>query len=217
MVIIVIYIYKMVLKRSRFRRRRRRRKPVTGKSVIRRVRRLEKSREFKQVDIQITSAAQSVTPIITQLSNIDQGLTDDTRIGNKVTVTGIQLRYFAIAPSAGVLYRIMLIKDTQTNGAIYGAEELLEDVSSVDNMVSPLNRDNKSRFKVMFDKTQTDNSGAAGLVQGRRFFRLNTPMRFDAADGLITDITDNSYSLLTISSAAAYTQTIFVRLFYTDN
>ncbi len=76
----------VLVRRSRFKRRRRRRRKPAVKNVVRRVRRLEKSREFKLIDTQVGATAQGVVPTIVQLTNIVQGLTDITRMGTKITM-----------------------------------------------------------------------------------------------------------------------------------
>ncbi len=206
----------VLVRRSRFKRRRRRRRKPAVKNVVRRVRRLEKSREFKLIDTQVGATAQGVVPTIVQLTNIVQGLTDITRMGTKITITGIQLRYIANDDITNG-YRMMVIMDRQTNGVIYTAADLLEDVTTTDVMISPLNRDNKGRFKVLYDRLHLLSVAGVANVQGRRFFRMNTEVRFDGNAGDISDLTTNSYSLLHVAQIASMNPTIFVRLFFTDN
>ncbi len=183
--------------------------------LVARVRRLEKSREFKFIDTQLTESAQNATPIITQLTNVVQGVTDTTRLGNKITVTGLMLRY-TVEDTITNKYRIMIVQDKQTNGVIYAAGDLLEDATSFDNLISPANRDNKKRFRVMYDRLHLISVNGVANGQGRKFVKLNLTVSYDGNAGDITDLTSSSLSLLTVAHTASVAHTIFVRVFYTD-
>ncbi len=197
-------------------------KPFTRKktkkvaTLAKRVSRLEKAREFKIIDTQLSSNAQNSTPKITQLTNLIQGLTDSTRIGNKITITGIQLRY-TVNDTITNEYRIMLVLDKQTNGVIYVSGDLLEDITAQDNIVSPVNRDNKKRFRVFYDKVHLMSVAGVANGQGRKFIKVNIPVMYDSTAGDITDLTSSSLSLLTVAHTASVAQTVFVRIFYTDS
>ncbi len=177
--------------------------------------------EFKFHDVQLTSVAISITPGIVQLSNIAQGDTDVTRDGSQLKVLSIQLAYqiIAHASSTRTFVRVLLVKDKQTNQAIYEASDLLSDVTTQDSIVSPYNRDNRRRFTVLYDKVHTFSEGGSQLVKFGRKFRQDQMLRYDATVGDITDLTQSSYSLMTISNESTNTPvlTVFNRLNYVDN
>ncbi len=114
-------------------------------------------------------------------------------------------------------YRIMIVQDKQTNGVIYAAGDLLEDATSFDNLISPANRDNKKRFRVMYDRLHLISVNGVANGQGRKFVKLNLTVSYDGNAGDITDLTSSSLSLLTVAHTASVAQTIFVRVFYTDS
>ncbi len=68
-------------------RRQRRKKTLTQK--VAKLQKAVSSKERKFIDSSEQNNAAGTTPTIKQLSNLAQGLTDNTRIGNKITVTGI--------------------------------------------------------------------------------------------------------------------------------
>lgn len=194
-------------------RRRRRKKTLANK--VAKLQRTVGNPERKFIDTQLTSSSITSTPVITQLCNMAQGLTENTRVGSKVVVSGIQLKYF-ITQSTTKHFRLMVVQDKQTNGAIYVAGDLLADATGGDAIVSPVNRDNKNRFKVVYDKM--DSVSVAGPASAMRstFIKLNTPLRYDGNAGDITDLTSSSYSVMAISDASSTALTIFVRLFFID-
>ncbi len=178
--------------------------------------------EIKHFDVQQTSAAIGTTPIITQLSNIPQGDTTITRDGNQCKVLGIDFG-FVIAQHASATIstiRVMLVCDNQTNGVIYVAGDLLEDVTATDAVVSPRNLDNSRRFQVLYDRffQFTDNGHEIQVVRPRSF-KVSKMLRFDGSTPSIADLTEKSLSLFAVSSEATNTvaMTSFTRLRFVDN
>lgn len=186
---------------------------VKKTNVLRRVKRLERQRELKYIDETLSGTA-TTTPLILQLSNIDRGTDDNSRIGNKVSVVGVQLRYYFVDDVVNWL-RVMFVIDKQTNEAIYTSDELLADNTPSDNILSPLNRDNQGRFSVLYDKVHTLTTiNEAGAV--RRFFKLNLPIMYDGTGAGIADVTVNSLSLIMMCQASDVIIRAFVRVFYYD-
>ncbi len=213
------------------RRRRYTKRPATrrqiygaaGKQLYKDVRSLKRliNVEFKFHDVQLSASAFTVAPIITQLSNIDQGDTASTRDGSQVKCLSLQLSYFINQNASGVIdvVRVLLVKDKQTNQAIYTIGDLLSDVTTGDSIVSPYNRDNRLRFTVLYDKVHHFSAGDRRVATFGRKFRQDQILRYDAAVGDITDSTQSSYSLVTITNASANFPaiTMFSRLNYVDN
>ncbi len=189
--------------------------------LIARVNRLSRRigvKERKFIDTQIVNTAIITTGTITQLSNIAQGLTEFTRVGNKITVTGILLKYLQNA-NISTNTRVMLVQDKQTNGAIYVNTDLLEDASAQDIILSPRNSDFKRRFRVVYDRTHPFDVNARATHVVSKFFKMNIPLRYDTNVGDITDLQSSSFSLFvcTETAGAAVVNTVFVRLFFTDS
>lgn len=74
----------------------RRRRLRVRRNLNVRVRKLERANERKTIDTQLNVSASGTNPGQVGLTNLVQGLTDTTRIGNKITITGIQFRYLFV-------------------------------------------------------------------------------------------------------------------------
>ncbi len=176
--------------------------------------------EIKNHDVQTTSAALDQTFDINQLTNIAQGDTTVTRDGAQCKVVAVEFNALIIAndtnPKTAV--RLMLVCDKQTNQAIYNIADLLDDSTAVDNIVSPLNLNNKHRFNVIYDRVHYC-SLAKPVIHVKRTFKMNLLIRYDGSTPSIADLTQNSLSFNTVSNEATNTPTIafFHRIRYVDN
>ncbi len=214
----------MPARRKSHRKRRRRIDYVdVGKQIYRDVVKLKRfiNVEFKFHDVQLTAAALAVAPVITQLSNIDQGDTTLTRDGAQLKCLSLQLSYslFQSASATSSLVRVLLVKDKQTNQAIYTAGDLLFDVTAGDGIVSPYNRNNRRRFTILHDKVYTFSATGTTVKHFGRKFRQDQIIRYDNSGNGIADLTQSSYSLVMLTNEATNvpTVTMFSRLNYVDN
>ncbi len=154
--------------------------------------------------------------ITTSLNLVAQNVTEQGRIGRKITITKIQCSFsiFLAAEAdvadlgTGDVVRIMLFVDKQCNGADTTVGTILENTEfdSYRNLASV------TRFRILFDKTyainrrvaMTDgtNTGASplcvlNLVRINR--NVNIPIEFDSTTGAITEVRTNNVGLLYIS------------------
>ncbi len=176
--------------------------------------------EIKNFDTQQTSVAISDTVVITQLTNIPQGDTTSTRDGNQIKMLGVNINYTLItnATLPRTAIRIMLVIDKQTNQSIYGALDLLEDVTSQDNIISPRNLNNLHRFQVLYDRVHMV-SLSSPTVTVRKYIKKDLLIRYDASTSAIADLTQSSLSLVQVSSEVTNDPNItsFIRVRYVDN
>ncbi len=178
--------------------------------------------EIKNHDVQLTNQAISTTSTISQLTNIAQGDTVSTRDGNQVKLISLDLKYTLVlnASATSTFVRVMIVHDSQTNQAIYTEGMLLDDVSGSDGIVSMLNRDNKFRFRVLYNKVH---SLFAASAKGNSFTKVHKDLvlriRFDASTPAIADLTSDSLSILYVSDQGTNTPVVtqFCRLKYVDN
>lgn len=177
--------------------------------------------EVKNFDVQQSNVQMSNVPVIIQLSNIPQGDTTSTRDGSQCKVLALELDLFMTRNSNGVVstVRLMLVCDKQTNQAIYLNTDLMADVTTIDNLVSPMNLDNKFRFQVLWDRVFVISSGWKGARHFKKTFRMSKILRFDGNTSAIADLTSSSLSLvqMTNDSASEASITMFSRLRYVDN
>ncbi len=178
--------------------------------------------EYKFHDVAANVTIVDASGVITQLSNIDQGLTDITRIGAQIKASFLDVRWnlFANASATTTIVRLMLIEDKQTNQAIYTTADLLAVVTSLNSLVSHKNLDNKYRFRILRDKS-FNFSGPNGITtkNGQWRIPLNKRIRYDNTGNGIANITSVSYSLLVIGNEVTNDPNLIFqsRLSYVDN
>lgn len=115
--------------------------------------------ELKTNDI----ATQTITPIptagsITLLNGVAQGTDYTQRIGRKVEMMSLLMRFwfFPISSASGAFgdyVRVIVFYDNQTNAAA----PVVGDVTATGAVLDPLNLNNRDRFTVLCDKTYTFN------------------------------------------------------------
>ncbi len=177
--------------------------------------------EIKNFDVQQTNTAITDTPVIIQLTNIPQGDTTITRDGAQCKVLALELSIFLTrhTSSENTTVRLMLVCDKQTNQAIYLNSDLLEDVTVIDNLVSPLNLDNKFRFTVLWDRLFHVTAGSGSSKSFKKIFRMSKIIRFDGNTPSIADLTSSSLSLVQMANEVTNDPsiTMFSRIRYVDN
>ncbi len=158
--------------------------------------------EFKQLNIIGASAAVTDAGTFTPLTNLVQGDTNITRDGSSVKFTSYRLSYsLQISTSAvNTLVRVLIVHDKQTNQAAFTLGDLLTTSGSVNNIISPYNINNASRFNMLYDRVHTLTTGGNNAVIQRTIHKkLNLKTRFDANVGDITDLTSDSLMMIMIS------------------
>lgn len=150
------------------------------------------------------------TPTFQLLNGLLQGATSDTRIGKKTVVRSLHLKFFIRGPQfatiAGQIYtntvRCMIVIDTQPNGILATSGDLLENASPGTGIVSPLAKQYTLRWKVLFDRRYTVQSGFVGSglvipsisqVYDEVYLKLNHDIEYaDTSTGLIGDLRKNA-------------------------
>lgn len=94
----------------------------------------------------------------------------------------------------------MVVCDKQTNGVIYTPAQLLAAISNVGTLVSPLNLDNKYRFRVLYDKCFTLSKGGIETRYLKWYREINSKIRYGGNAGDITDLDSVSYSIFVVAS-----------------
>lgn len=177
--------------------------------------------ERKHFDDQTTATVQSETPILHPLAIVLQNATGTGRNGDQIKTLGSRLSYLIkiSASAASTQFRVLLIQDKQCNGALPAAGDVLEDVTVTDAMVSPINLDNKYRFRILHDKVHQLSISGNQSVYVRRQIKHMFKVRYDATAGAITDLTSNNLFLMLISSETTNTPVITFhhRLRFVDN
>lgn len=167
---------------------------------------------------------QGATPLlgtlqVLPLSNIAQGTTDTTRIGNSILAKNISIKYQITPNYTGLLYnpiRMLLIVDKMQNGSTPAMADIFETTTTY---LSPLNKDYSDRFVVLKDKLIMTNQNGNQAVHGKFFKKLDFHIRYKGISGGVSDQAPNALYLLWWYAAAINGPTcnIYSRLNFTDN
>lgn len=180
--------------------------------------------ETKYVDAYGAQTPSFGSPSIVCCNAIAQGDGGSTRDGDQVKVRSVQGRMLFRNDTANpVMARYMLVLDKQGDSANPTLAEILEgSTTAIQSLVSPLNMDNKMRFKVLLDKEvilQPNNQ--AGLWKEVKFykqFKDGVRTRYSGTGAAATDISSNPIYLIcwnNTSTGVPYDN--YIRTRYVDN
>ncbi len=160
--------------------------------------------EYKHHNVQLLNTAVTDAGLISNVSFLTStGNTSQDRDGGQVKWTSFRLAYgiFISTSATKSYFRVMVVHDKQTNQAQFTLADLLFDATVFDNIFSPYNINNASRFNVLYDKVHALSiNGDSGNIYRVINRKLNIKMRYDASAGDVTDLSQDSLSLLFIAS-----------------
>jgi len=175
----------------------------------------------------LVTAAAPNQAVFQLLNGLALGTTGITRIGRQITIKSFLIRMAVNAASTGSagILRLLILWDSQANGAAPSAADVFETSTDSSILVSPLNLSNRERFQVVMDKVY--NIGGAGAVDGvppdtihiEKFKKMNKIVTFNGGNaGTVGDIATNSLYMITISTAftAAPLTSYHTRIRFTD-
>lgn len=205
----------MVFKKKRTFRRKRK-QPVV-KRLAQDMRILKSTEETKQAVVPVSPAAalacaQNGTFLL--VTNIPQGNTKVTRVGNKCSIIGMNIKGSVANGSitGPAMARLIILVDRQSNGVIPTNAQLMADTTAATNWNSPINIDNRRRFRILVDKTWACNDGGGATNQAilqnfrfRKVFKKPIIMQFSASTSpsAITDFVANPFIAVAYTDAAA--------------
>ncbi len=191
--------------------------------------------KFKDSSHTDVTVAAGATILADSIVEIGQDTTEQGRIGRKVTVRSINIRYkvtlgeqdaVASFPPADSL-RFVVYLDKQCNGAVATATGITGILANTD-MRSFNNLANKSRFTILMDRVFSPNnsvgaSDGAGLVSvaGSQwnyswYKKVNIPIEYNATAGAITEIRSNNIGMMLIGETSQIGFDARVRVRYSD-
>lgn len=185
--------------------------------------------ELKVIDTQVVTAPLLAAGTVTLCNGVAQGTDFTDRIGRKVNVKSIHLKYYIQAYNSvdvplGDIIRVMLVWDSQTNGALAAVGDIL----TAADVLSGVNLTNRDRFKVLFDKRHTMGAieyTAAAPVAGdttprfaQRYIKCNMPVIFGGTGATVGSIQTGSLILLTMtaSSSTGFAGNARIRVRFSD-
>ncbi len=193
------------------------------------------TQELKFFDTVPSDAITTITgEIWPSLNNIAVGTGESQRIGRKITIRKIHMRYNAIfvghstatVPSGDVL-RLIFYCDTQTNGLPAVVADILDSANYLSHNYLP----NRGRFRILKDVSHPMNqtamainhaSPAAAYVSPTVYRPANfnwsgaIPIEFSGATGATTEIKSNNFGILAITKQALCGYTGHCRVRFTD-
>lgn len=185
--------------------------------------------ENKFFDVERNVDAFAVTwdtmePDTTNLTAIGQGDGESQRDGKQYAINSIHIKGFvtntvqesSVAPDGDITVRLVLVLDTQTNGAQLTATNVM-DGGQTNDIFSFRNLQFTKRFRVLWDRTfnikvavSNTNEGAINLFavgENRMTFKVNktfkTPLMVNTSDtgADIANVTDNSIHMIGVSTS----------------
>lgn len=147
------------------------------------------------------------------LNGLSQGTDATTRIGRKVLMKSLLVRVTVSmttlaagtqpAGAIGGQVRFLCIYDSQSNGAAPIASDILSQVTT-DTVVSPMNLNNRERFKILFDKYVTIDPQGPQSATLKCYKKFNLPIIFNGGNaGTIADIQTGSIYILAAATCQA--------------
>lgn len=185
--------------------------------------------EMKNFDtaLSFTTDLTGEVPATGQLTLVPQGTSSTTRIGNKITIRSIGLKFTVSAQTAylGGMAKIVVVQDTQCNGdaATYSGTEGVYDA---DQVTAWRNTSNVRRFKVLkeFDIMMRPTAGVVTAYNNNFTYRswfkkCYIPIEYSSTTGAIGEIRSNNIFLLARAATDddLYNVSGYARLRFTDN
>lgn len=150
---------------------------------------------------------------LTLLNSIPQGNTAVTRIGRRVTITKLVIRW----RFGGPYCRFTVIYDHAPNGALPAITDIfvINDINGVNNLI------NNDRFMILHDEyivSANGQSSSADSMAGKWVYK-GPPLQnqwTNAATGTIADITTGAIYVAVATTSTASVWTAYARVRYTD-
>lgn len=232
-------------KKFQGKRRRGGKRAPTTKSLAKKIKQIEYKEEAKHYDTYDAGTVVTVAaPATYNIGTMSLGNTDSTRVGFAVSASSVQVRMQLktnAVNASSIRIRVMLIWDSQPNGASAASAVILDNSVITDLTFAPHNYDFIKRFKFLHDRvynitpniqaqssitnnltaTATDTLASVNVVSKsiQIFKKLNRQIKYHANGGTVADIQTNNLFLLVLSDQAANGPTIElgIRLYYKDD
>lgn len=176
--------------------------------------------ELKVTDTVVASANLTQIAGFVLLNGVTQGSDYNARIGRRTLMKSIFIRFSLVPNTAnsapnGDFARVIVFYDCQTNGAAPIASDVL---SVGTDYLSPLNLNNRDRFKVLHDKIISMNPNvytAGALTAGdpmnkywKLFKKINMEVIFGGTNATVGSIQTGSIYLMYLSAGATSYSTL---------
>lgn len=170
-----------------------------------------------------TSLAPGTSALFTCHSAMQQGSTDQNRIGNSIKCQSIQIQANIAMNESAVAQtlRCIIFVDKENDGADpTGTGMLLQDTSTAQSqLVSRINKDFSKRFVILKDKSFNLQNYGTKNIHFKYFSKLDFHTLYDGATSAVTDFKENQVYTMWISDDNTIKPAVYQysRLLYTDN
>lgn len=159
------------------------------------------------------------TGAVNCLSLVPGGSGESQRNGNSIFVKGLSIRgnSYMNTTAASVSLRIMVIQDLSPNPGTLTTADVLQTVGGSYAPFSPLNDDNRRRFKVLTTKLVVMNNTGQQALPLKTYIPLKTHCRWNSSTS--TDLNKGHIYTLIISDEPTNPPGVqfYSRLYYYDN
>jgi len=158
------------------------------------------------------------------ISQIAQGVTKSTRLGDQIRLTRLQLRIQATdsqsAASGNFCCRILLVKDKAATGVLPVLNGAANAVMTNTTTLAMPNPSTLDRFTILKDVTYNGNQIVNGTISGEYYFdmKFNTPMDYLDTGSTISSAGSNSLFLIVVTDYTAATSDWYyaANFYFTD-
>lgn len=196
--------------------------PKKGKPTVKkldaRIKKIEHEEETKWFETRVSSSVVYAAPVIQALSLITQGDTQNSRQGNMINATSIQIKMSLVNNATNyntTSCRMMLLWDKCADGALptaYGSNDsVLDATAAVDPTLMNRNRNMLDRFHIIWDKVYTWNpqvhDGTYNQQLARyigKYRKLGRLIKYKANAGTIGDAACNSLIFMFMTTLTAF-------------
>lgn len=155
----------------------------------------------------------------TLLNGCAQGVGNSERIGRKMCMKSISLRYIHQPTSGGPnsQVRILIIYDKQTNGSLPANSDIIP----LAQFIGHLNLSNADRFVVLMDEISESSQSSALTISGKRYLKCNLETVFGGTTNGIASINSGGVYILAANNSDLTVGAVSalwyqVRIRYTD-
>lgn len=162
-------------------------KPPKWKSVVKRVKKLERRPELKFFDTASTSATLTTTPVITHLTGVPDGVNENERVGRRIDVKSLAGRVQLLNnanDTLGVQVRTIVFSDRMNTGTAPITTELFASATPGINDFRLGDLNTMKRFKVWYDRVHLLNPNGRETV----FFKMFKRFKFGGLKVLYTGV-----------------------------
>lgn len=178
---------------------------------------INRGKEKKTIDTNFSAIDADSLPVVTKLTWPAQGLTDTTRIGDKIELIGIEIRGHIQFQVLTGHVRLILFQWQADDTVLPVLADIL-DSSGLGAEVDHYAHNNRNKYKILWDRSFNNHSG--GVNFRTSFKKYLKPTRKNIIfDNAAVTATKGSIFLLSMGTGAdgTDTYTMVARMFYRDS